>query len=203
MGKRSTKKRGRRKKGQTRRYRFRGGADCTRALETCDSLVEKLEPLAAEVRELHKHLKENAKPDDDDDSLDDQDKKEKKEDKKELEEGAEGSVGDGKVPEATPDGDGAGDEAEEPATEGTTGATPDGDGAGDPEVTADLQTNEEPDRQKEKTDEEKGEGPGGGGGSGGGWLEGFFAGGGRRKRRGRGKTRAIRRPVKRKSRRRK
>ena len=38
---------------------------------------------------------------------------------------------------------------------------------------------------------------------GGGWLEGFFAGGGRRKHRGRGKTRAIRRPMKRKSRRRK
>ena len=37
----------------------------------------------------------------------------------------------------------------------------------------------------------------------GGWLESFFAGGGRRKRRGRGKTRAIRRPVKRTSHKRK
>ena len=70
MGKRSTKKRGPRKKGQTRRYRFRGGADCTKALETCDSLVGKLEPLAAEVRKLHKHLKENARlADDGDDDL--------------------------------------------------------------------------------------------------------------------------------------
>ena len=60
MGKRSTKKRGRTKKGQTRRYRFMAGGDCTEALDTCNSLIDKLKPLAEEVTQLHEQLKKNA-----------------------------------------------------------------------------------------------------------------------------------------------
>lgn len=188
MRKRPTKKRDRRNKGKTQRYRFRGGADCTQALETCDRLVKSVEPLAAEVRKLHRHLKENAKSaddGDDNDPLDEENKNKKEAAAAGEEEGAEstasqeeeGSVRDEHVTEATANRDvvGEGEEGDEDPGE----------------------------QQKEGTTKATDEGHGGVGSSGGGWLEGFFAGGGRRKRRGREKTRAIRRPMKRKSRRRK